>query len=230
MKDKERSVVLIVSAMRTGSTLLKSLLAVAPDVSDLPEINYHSFTTADLVEKVYPLTDARVVILKKPCWDIEVGTYPVVPDFPRLKKIVLVRDVYAVVSSLKIRRGQGAAHLKDKSDDDLIDYWCGVHEGLLAHEQLQGDDTVWVQYEKLVEDPIRVTGELFSFTGSCQQEGVDRYNKPSAHKWEFGKDDLGEKLLSLKVQKGRPPANEREKRVMESAARVAALRARLGYV
>jgi len=38
-----KTIVLIVSSMRAGSTLLKALLAEAPDVSNLPEFNFNAY-------------------------------------------------------------------------------------------------------------------------------------------------------------------------------------------
>ena len=68
--------------MRSGSTLLKALLAEAEDVSNLPEQNFQKFVgDAQAAETIARLDEHPIIVLKRPGWYNEVGNYPRCPKW-----------------------------------------------------------------------------------------------------------------------------------------------------
>ena len=60
-------IVCVASTMRSGSTLLKALLAEASDVSNLPEQNFQKFVSdAQAADKIAALDDNPIIVLKRP--------------------------------------------------------------------------------------------------------------------------------------------------------------------
>ena len=73
-------IVCVASTMRSGSTLLKALLAEASDVSNLPEQNFQKFVSdAQAADKIAALDDNPIIVLKRPGWYNEIGSYPRLP-------------------------------------------------------------------------------------------------------------------------------------------------------
>ncbi len=235
-----KSVVLLTSSMRSGSTLLKALLARAPDVSHLPEIDFRSDLRSPhlLYGRSYFRCRERIVLLKKPQWFEETWTMGPVPD---VKIIVLVRDAYDVVKSLErmlevpevmamMERSGRRRRFIGLDQRGLVDYWCDANEALLALAEKR--EAILVRYEDLVADPENVTGEVFAFLGSEQQQGVDSYGDGDAVSWQWGQDDGGDKIRSLKTIRPSGPRDRSDSDLVALLAlseRVAGLRGRLGY-
>jgi len=212
--------------MRTGSTLLKALLAEAPDVSKLPEIVF-----TDIFKKnrhstyfdVYRLSGKRIIVLKEPIW-FSFQDY-ICPPLKNIKVIILIRNPIDVTKSLEIR-------WKRKEYREFVDYWCRTYESILDNKYLMEHDRFFVKYEDLVENPETITKNLFSFIGSLQSEGVSTYNFPKDHQWKFGEDDGGEHIKSLKVQRISYKLTEEDRELFEiinDSKRVSYLRDRFGY-
>lgn len=220
--------------MRSGSTLLKALLASAPDVSDLPETNFQAFATKDQHERLYQLSDEPILLLKRPAWFNEIGRYPQLPDVPRLRKIVLVRDIYDNVLSLRkmtfrhvpflIKTGIGNQFFCAR-------YWHDTNARLQQIANEDPENTVFLRYEDLLADPIDHTARLFAFLGSSQTEGVNSYNQPANYRWGWGRDDGGSTIQSLKVQPPRPKTDIDQKLLacIQSSPSALKLRSQLGY-
>src|SRR3989338_798700 len=96
-----KTIVLVMSSARSGSTLLKALLGEARDISHLPEVDYSKFGTDSfyVYRKAYFLSKKRIIILKYPGVATKLS-----PALERIKIIVLVRDTYGVVQSLQDRK------------------------------------------------------------------------------------------------------------------------------
>lgn len=229
----DKTIVLILSAMRTGSTLLKALLAVAPDVSNLPETNFQRYTGPHDFKKMRDLSRERIVVLKRPSWFNELTTYPHLPPFPRIKKIVLIRDVYETVRSLHKMVFRGLApHFPSCGHRFLAErYWTATYENLLALEEHDQEQFIRVRYESLVQNPVEETARLFEFIGSEQPEGVRAYSPPSSFQWKWGSDDGGAKIQTLEVQAPKPTqyTNTSLVRIIEASERILHLRKKLGY-
>lgn len=222
--------VCIASTMRSGSTLLKALLAVPDDVSDLPEFNFQGLRGEAGLRRVREQSDKPIVVMKRPAWFHEVDAYPRLPDLPGCRAILLVRDVYDTVLSLRkmvFRKTEpwtgelGSGWLAHR-------YWAGVMRNLLA---LRGrDDCLFLRYEDLVANPVKETAALFRFIGSAQCEGVSSYNPPG-HAWRWGRDDGGAVIQSLTVRPPKPQAYARRSllRILCANPKTLALREELGY-
>ena len=195
LKDVNKNVVLLISAMRSGSTLLKALLATAPDVSDLPEFDFQTLSSAgELWWRVLRQTPERIVVLKRPAWFPEAPTYPRIPEFlSNARKIILVRvNVHdAVISMREMLECTAPEMLPMWPDENLVGYWCLVHERLLANEFLKQESAFWLTYEQLVDCPEETMKKLFLFIGSSQQEGTSSYEPPKGYEWQWGTDDAG---------------------------------------
>ncbi len=187
--------VIVLSSMRSGSTLLKALLAEAPDIEQIPEADFQIPGNRFYVySRLYKLSTYPIVILKHPSSYFDFRTYPRLPkgDF---KLIRLARNPLDTILSLqKMNKALG----EEKSNEELIDYWCTTYENLSG---VQHPHLIDVTYEKLVAQPLVVTKRLFQFIGSVQKKGVDHYHKPATYEWTWKKDDGGEIIRSLKVQK-----------------------------
>ena len=58
-----KTIALELSVMRSGSTLLKALMAAAPDISSLPETNFQRFQSADAEKEISSLSGERIIRL-----------------------------------------------------------------------------------------------------------------------------------------------------------------------
>ena len=220
--------------MRSGSTLLKALLAQAPDISDLPETDFQHYARGGSIEELESLGKEPLLLLKRPAWFNEVGKYPQLPEHPRLKRIVLVRDAYANGLSLRKmffrhvpflqKTGLGNSFLLER-------YWSGVNRRLLEFAQADAVNTVLVRYEDVLKNPRGETARLFAFLGSAQTEGVETYQKPQGYEWRWGKDDGGAVIKSLRVQPPRPIdyADGKLTLAIKGSAVTQSLRRDLGY-
>jgi hypothetical protein len=188
--------------MRAGSTLLKALLAEADDVSNLPEINFQRFRSRHRAcQQIAALHPNRIIVLKRPAWYHEVWTYPRLPAVDAIKAIILVRDVYETVVSLRqMTFGRLTTLLNPLVNGYLVQYWARVTERLSNLCEQLGDHGYRVRYEDLVQKPLETTRALFAFIGSRRQAGVARYRQPGNFQWQWGRDDGGQRIRSLRVQ------------------------------
>lgn len=228
-EDAARSVAVIASTMRSGSTLLKALLATAEDISDLPETNFQQFRGEQARQRILELATSRIVVLKRPAWYHESKCYPRLPA-TEVKAILLVRDVYETVKSLqKMTFRKAHAWFSPLVNSWLVGYWANVMEQLL---QLRGQaNAKMIRYEDLTEQPIACTAELFAFLGSSRHEGADAYGKPEHYDWKWGKDDGGPNIKTLKVQPPKRHGYEDKKllRTILKSDRTLQVRQQLGY-
>lgn len=220
--------------MRSGSTLLKALLAQAPDVSDLPETDFQKYAHDGGNSELEALSPEPILVLKRPGWFNEIGKYPRLPVHPRLKRIALVRDAYAFgLSARKMafrhlpflqRSGIGNRFLIER-------YWGGVNRRLLELSQEDPAATLLVRYEDVLADPIGQTKALFEFLGSNQTAGIETYERPKSYSWQWGKDDGGAVIKSLRVQPPRPIdyADQKLLAAIKNSEPTLKLRRELGY-
>ncbi|HMP78164.1 MAG TPA: sulfotransferase, partial [Pirellulaceae bacterium] len=229
----QRQIVIVASTMRSGSTLLKALMATAPDISDLPEVNFQRLVDPNLTPRVWALAAQRIVLLKRPAWYHEIRTYPRIPESLNPKLIVLVRDAWETVRSIRRMTFGILGALVPRAFDRwlLLNYWLPITERLVRLADDQPDCAKLVRYEDLVADPRQVTSQLFEFVGSRRHEGVDAYQFPKRGPWRWWSDDNSLHLQSLRVQKSRdetrPPVFFEQ--LLTTESRVVALRSRLGY-
>lgn len=219
--------------MRSGSTLLKALLAEAPDISNLPEKDFQKFCNDQhAMEKLQVLDEHPIIVLKRPGWYNEINRYPRLPKLEGMKTIFLVRDMYETVESLrKMTFRQLAPFVGSMVDGWLAKrYWYGINRSLLESHQDNSIDSYLIRYEDLTANPLVETRKLFQFVGSEQSLGVDTYSKPDDFRWRWGSDDNSDNIKSLKVQSRapKPRTNARLNKLLEHS-KIAKLRSELGY-
>lgn len=229
-----RSVAVLLSTMRSGSTLLKALLAQAPDVCDLPETDFQRYADPARLAELWALGEEPILLLKRPAWFNETRRYPRLPPVAGLKRIVLVRDAYANLLSIRkmafrhlpflVRTGLGNRFFTER-------YWQGVNRRLVDMAEMDPGYTWLVRYEDLQAEPERVTAELFRFLGSTQREGIKSYAPPKDYQWTWGKDDGGPTIRTLEVQAPKPPdyADRRLLAAIKGSDATQRLRRRLAY-
>ncbi len=229
---ESKQLVCLASTMRSGSTLLKALLAEAEDVSNLPEINFQRYANlAGARTKIERLDSRRIVLLKRPAWYTETRSYPRLPQVNQLKVILLVRDVYDTVESCRRMTFGFARHYVPRSVDTVLalKYWCRITTRLLdLHEDSQYD-TCLIRYEDLIATPLDHTKSLFEFIGSQRSSGVESYRPPVKFRWRWGRDDGSSNIRSLTVQRPhkRPRTNLRLLRLVEQSTKIQELSARI---
>lgn len=204
------SIVVIASTMRSGSTLLKALLAEADDVLNLPETNFQKQKTVDQLIADHDPSLPPIKVLKKPAWYQESRTYPRLPQVENLKTIALVRDVCETVISLRKMTFRWLASLAAPCVTGWLakKYWVNVTGTLVKLAEQRPDDVRLVRYEDLVADPIAKTRELYQFIGSSRSEGTKSYSPPTNYSWKWGSDDGSQNIKSLEVQPPRAKAIE----------------------
>lgn len=223
-----KKIVLILSVMRSGSTLLKALLGEAQDISHLPEVDFRKYSNNSYhaYRKAYFLSKKRIIILKYPGKAINLA-----PKLDRFKFIVLTRDVYGVVQSLQNRHKD--TELKHKTKFDWVRHWCLVNQRILDSVQLMNIDFCTVHYEDLLIEPRAITKKLFAFLGSKQIKGVEHYHKPKNSNWEWGQGDGGEKIKKLKVIQecsDEKIQDEELHNIIENFQEIQLLREKFGYL
>ncbi len=234
-----KTLVVIASTMRAGSTLLKALLAEADDISHLPEVDFsaHSLNRYYFYGMMSRLSAKPVVLLKKPRHYRDRHAYPRLPRGLDIRVIALVRHPIAVARSvIRMEQARGKANpgieLKEAA---VLDYWFETYERMAVTLERMHYPVKVVQYEKLVAEPERLTRELFEFSGSARRTGVTEYHKPD-YEWQWGLDDGGSKIRELQVLKSQaevPPEDiirlrelDLERRYTRVVARLQALQCR----
>ena len=228
----KKTVVLIMCSMRSGSTLLKALLAEAHDVSNLPEIDFRQFLSHKyrLYNQAYYLSKKRIVVLKFPHPFLGARDKQFIQQTDRMKIIVLVRDVPGVVKSLEKMPKEAKFNFMGKKE--YLNYWCDVYESILDSVRLMKRKIYFVRYEDLIKNPKAVTKEIFSFIGSEKQEGAETYHKPKNFEWGWGHDDGGEEIKKLRVLPDGDRIDEVDSELeamIAGSSRVSYLREKFGY-
>jgi hypothetical protein len=203
---ERRTIVPIVSAMRSGSTLLKALLAEGGETSRLPETRYSHYrhvTRYGAYHRICRLSpDHRILVLKMPSQYV----VPFPASFLTAKIVLLTRNIFDTCKSLHAMHARKGTDASRRTPEALVRYWHDCYAERLAYLDETDHDVRHVRYEDLLEEPVRVTAELFRYVGAPRTEGTDRYGKPTSYRWAWGKDDGGDKIKSLQVQK--PPERE----------------------
>lgn len=213
-----QQLVYIISSMRSGSTLLKALLAEANDVSNLPEIQFHGKSEEWLNNKIRNIPET-IVVLKYPSFFHNSKSYPILPT-RKAKVIVLIRDPHDTVLSLFKATSEAydfpisllikliPYSIKTRI---FINYWANTYISIYNKISFTSPDVKVLQYEELIKDPITTTKELYQFIGSTKKDGAKTYHKPKNYNWEWHIDDGGEVIKTLKVQDQRKKYSKDQK-------------------
>lgn len=224
--EEHRRYVILASTMRSGSTLLKALLATAPDIAHLPEVNFQKVLRSQKTRaEIEAQSSSPILLLKRPAWFNETRTYPKVPHYPGLKQIILLRDVYDTVRSVgRMLIGKRFDRFPGFWGQKVIakHYWCPITRNLIRHAEKFPEQTALVRYEDILAEPEKETLRLFQFIGSGQQEGLRSYSTPEDFKWKWGSDDGSPRIRTKEVQPPRPPGTLDQQRA-EDLARIPAI-------
>ena len=222
-----KRLVLMLSTMRSGSTLLKALLGAAPDVSHLPEVRFHhlNLNKYAFYNRFCRLADEPIIVLKHPVWFTDpIHRFPI-PPLARIRVLCLVRDCYPALASVKAMPGEAIP-----TDEVLVRYWVDTVERILVKHDRLGERSRLVRYEDIVQDPVPVTRTLFQFIGSKMPDGVATYAPPDGDAWTWGHDDGGDKIRTREVLgDDASPQDPALLEIIRDNQAVVALRARLGY-
>lgn len=227
----EKTIVAVASTMRSGSTLLKALLAEAGDVSNLPEVNFQRFRGPGAQQEIESIDEARILVLKRPGWFHETSTYPQLPAVENVKTIGLVRDAYETVRSLKkmvFRKASG--YVGFLANGWLVGYWTKI-VSRIRDLSVAESNVHLVRYEDILSDPKSETAKLFAFIESTCEHGVDTYQAPQDFEWKWGQDDGGPRIKSLRVLEPVPHKYDdgRLLHTINNSAAAMRLRQQLGY-
>lgn len=228
-----KTIVVILSSMRAGSTLLKALIAEAPEASHLQETDFRKFYSEKhgFDDRIYRLSEKRILVMKLPYAFHDMAEVRPCPKGRNVKIIVLVRDVYSVVESIWKRKEEMQSSHMTKSD--LVDYWCESYESILKSIEPVSADLFFVRYEDLTTNPREITKKIFRFIGSKKGGGVENYHEPKDFEWRWGFDDGGGNIKKLTVIKslGNPEQDDKELlQIIEQSPRVHSLRKKFGYI
>ncbi len=201
----DNTFVFILSAMRTGSTLLKALLATRDDVSDLPEMVFSRYHEAAAI------CCKKIVVMKAPAY-FHFSRYPVLPREVFAKKIILVRHPYDTILSLhKMNLKTNLLQALGLREKELLHYWKSSYLSILNHITYPAEDVIVIRYESLIGNPIKTPHQLFKFIGCQNTKGTSTYKKPEKYAWQWGHDDGGPIIKTLEVQNNKRLAYSNDK-------------------
>jgi len=197
---ERKKIILILSPMRSGSTLLKALLAEAPEIEHLNEVPFNiSGNKYSQYFYFARLTSKPFVLVKRPAYYDNYLTYPILPKLAHIK-IILVRSPELIINSL-VRMNLEIDEVK--STTYLIKY---LRTCFLNLNKIKNSSII-VDYTDIVNSPKETTKNLFRYIGSKKSEGIDSYSFPTSGNWKWGEDDGSLLIRSLKVRKNEKNSN-----------------------
>lgn len=237
LKDqRNHQYAVLLSTMRSGSTLLKALIASASDIAHMPEVNFQTVLQSSKkrseLEAAHP--NEKILLLKRPAWFHETKRYPIVAgDFP-VQRIILIRDVYETVRSVgRMMMGKTFDRFPGLWGQKLIAkrYWAPITKNLLQHGQRVPDQSLTVRYEDILREPEKETLTIFRFLGSEQTEGVRSYSMPENFRWKWGSDDGSPRIKSKEVLPPRDlsPTDQARKKIICGFPSIQEVRIAAGY-
>lgn len=209
-----KRITILMCAMRSGSTLLKALLANHSEVSHLPEVDFQKNVLLNKVwrAQMTALAREKYLLLKLPCSYRECSIYPILPTCSDIRRLVLFRNPPSTIRSLK-KMNETKQQYLDLTLADLIHYWCAVYEQILNIVGLD-QRTLYVNYDKLITHPIETTQRVFTWMG-IQSAGFDTYRAPTSYEWRWNIDDGGPVIKTLRVQFREDPEDSQIKQQLD---------------
>jgi len=191
-------IVYIFSTMRSGSTLLKSLLLENMDIPYYKEINVYNQGDKNLSYfKIFQKRNKGYVIAKKPASLKDFQTYPVVHPFRNSMYILLFRHPDEIFQSIQnMMSDLGRNEPAQKIDN----YIHTTFKNMLNFHQNPQYNSRIVFYQDIVDKPEVVLGNLLQFINYAYESIHTEYQKNlNAKGW--GEDDISEQFNSGKIIK-----------------------------
>lgn len=187
-----KKIVFILSTMRSGSTLLKALLAEAPEAQHFNEVRfYRGENRYNAYYHYWRMSKKSILIVKSPANISDYLNYPELPNLSSNKILLIRNPTNTIASILKMNDILGV----QQEVEEIVNYWCETYDKLA----LMKHKCKVVHYEEILRTPIELTNELFRTIGSKRNTGTNTYSLPASGKWDWGIDDGGELIKQLKV-------------------------------
>ncbi|MGM5483751.1 MAG: sulfotransferase family protein [Nanobdellota archaeon] len=217
-QKKQKNKIVILSAMRSGSTLLKAILGSARDVSHLPEVDFQKEKN---VKKYNKLCEESIIVFKKPAWFNEIFDYPKLVRKRRFKKIILYRNPFDCIYSLKKMMHVNKIPLINGFFNWFLVYiyWYSVYDNLYKKYK-KDEEALFISYDDFIKYPVKISKKLFYFIGSNKKSGTDKYNMHQKG-WKWGIDDNSIKIKTGKVcNKNKPKKDAKLKEMINNSKKV----------
>ena len=216
----KKKVVLIVSPTRSGSTLLKALLANSEEISHIDEFNFQRGARSWYrgYAHIARLSRRPILVLKRPGWFNELDTYPRLPKYPH-KVVLLYREPLPTILSIK-KMPKNCPLL---TDEELLTYWCQIYENAFSILDPGSSNVTLVRYSDLVSHPVDCQRKLFRWIGTSRYEAKATYGTPESGGWSWQKDDADETIKSGAVRSHRPASDPTLEAMITRSARVRAI-------
>lgn len=184
-----RRALLVLSHMRSGSTLLSRILVSNPNVCGIGELHRRYADSGDFLGLYLSLLRRKgrtaltaPFVLDKILHDAYLPNETVLSD-PRLKILFLLREPVPSISSLVLRTAHDNAWMREfASPERATEYYVARLERLQTYAQTaaeSGQPPLLVTYEELIEDTERVLGWLAEslrlVKGLSEHYQVDKY-------------------------------------------------------
>lgn len=227
---RRKKAVYIISAQRSGSTLLKALLANKSSISHLPEVSPEPYAAQKYTAQYYyfRLTREPVIVFKMPR-SPRAANYPFIgPGIDRY--IFLFRNpVDTALSMLEtqrevVRLGKMPPFEKmpHGTNGEILEaslhYWLETYRMMSAAAAANTEMQIkYICYEQLVENPAEIIRALLAFIGVDSSEVRTTYDCYDEERgWLWGRDDGGEMIKQKKVIARTPtPLTEETRRRYE---------------
>lgn len=199
-----KRIIVIQSLMRSGSTLLKALIANSPDVSHLNEAKglclpgpeTHALRLLNrylYYGSVHALSRRRVLVLKTPI-PFDGRASPVPPSLDA-RIIILLRHPGPIFHSCK----KMSHELRmSRSEREIRTYVRHAGRELVGLTRLPGRRPLVISYEELVSRTTETMSQVFDFIG-VEAAHTDTYSMPDSG-WRWNRDDGGERIRTLRVR------------------------------
>lgn len=208
-----KKAVYIMSAQRSGSTLLKALLANEPSISHLPEISPNPYALHKFSSQYYfhRLAKQQIIVFKIPR-SPRVAQYPVIGAGIDYYIYLFRNPVDVALSMLSSQREVNQIgmlppfeDLREATDGQILDrslrYWLETNKMISAAVAANSAMKIkYISYESLVAQPEENLRSLLAFIGIQASGSFTTYNAyDDKNGWQWGRDDGGNLIRLKKV-------------------------------
>lgn len=196
---KERfEIIYVLSTMRSGSSLFKSLLQTNLGIPYHKEINLYNrgnrYLSYDTLQRC---VHQGIVVAKKPSSFSDFEQYPLLHSFGKEKHLILLRHPNEIYHSVNKMRQEVNRPLESEV---IIRYIRKTHENLLHFYTQNSASSKIVFYEDIVQQPEKCLKEILIFLGKEQHTIKTNYPQ-NLNQAGWGYDDPSEKFNAGRIIK-----------------------------